>query len=208
MAQHQRDSAKEASWRGALQRFISSGLSVREFCRREQLTESSFYAWRRSIGERDTKRSTGPAFVPAIVSVRSTGGWGQVYSRRPQRSWQLLLHLGRERRLDTVDFLSAYDDEDVTYNYDNAGQVTGADRNGLVAVLYELYDYDDNGNRESVTRQGSTDAWTVDPNNQLAIDGTNSFTYDAEGNMTGDGVSTFCWDHRNRLIEVRTGSLA
>lgn len=68
MAQHQRDPAKEASWRGALQRFISSGLSVREFCRREQLTESSFYAWRRTISERNATRSPEPVFVPALIT--------------------------------------------------------------------------------------------------------------------------------------------
>jgi hypothetical protein len=68
MAQHQRDPAKEASWRGLVQRFTSSGLSVREFCRREQLTESSFYAWRRTISERDVTRSPGTVFVSAILT--------------------------------------------------------------------------------------------------------------------------------------------
>ena len=52
MARRQRDPAKEAFWRKALQRFVSSGLSVREFCKREQVTESAFYAWRRTIGQR------------------------------------------------------------------------------------------------------------------------------------------------------------
>ncbi|MDX1964952.1 MAG: hypothetical protein SFX18_17525 [Pirellulales bacterium] len=75
MAQHQRDLEKEASWRGVLQRFTSSGLSVREFCRREHLTESAFYAWRRTIaerddqlGERDHAGNSQPAFVPAVVT--------------------------------------------------------------------------------------------------------------------------------------------
>ena len=68
MAKHQRDPAKEAYWRKLLGRFAGSGLSVREFCKREQLTESAFYAWRRTIGERDDRRSPGPAFVPAVVT--------------------------------------------------------------------------------------------------------------------------------------------
>ncbi len=74
MARHQREPAKEAAWRGVLQRFASSSLSVREFCRREQLPESAFYAWRRTIaerdgqlGERDDTRTPGPVFVPAVV---------------------------------------------------------------------------------------------------------------------------------------------
>ncbi len=72
MAQRQRDPAKEASWRKVLKRFSDSGLSVREFCQREQLTESAFYAWRRTIGERDGKNISGPAFVPAVTTKGST----------------------------------------------------------------------------------------------------------------------------------------
>lgn len=68
MAKSQRDAAKEAFWREAFQRFAASGLSVREFCRREQLTESAFYAWRRTIGERDETGNALPAFIPAVVT--------------------------------------------------------------------------------------------------------------------------------------------
>ena len=50
MAKSPRDPAKEVFWREALQRFAASGLSIREFCQREQLTESAFYAWRRTLG--------------------------------------------------------------------------------------------------------------------------------------------------------------
>ena len=68
MTKHQRDPAKEAQWRGTLQQFASSGLSVREFCKREGVTESAFYAWRRTIGERDGASNSEPAFVPAVLS--------------------------------------------------------------------------------------------------------------------------------------------
>jgi RHS repeat-associated protein len=108
-------------------------------------------------------------------------------------------------RITAVDFLDGiYDNEDVDYAYDAAGQVTGADRTGIGTD--EAYDYDTNGNRESVTRDGATTTWGVGTNNQLTSDGTNSYTYDDEGNLTSDGVSTYYWDHRNRLIEVRTSS--
>jgi hypothetical protein len=53
MARSERDSKREQFWRDALARFGSSGLSVREFCRREKLGEPLFYAWRRTIAERD-----------------------------------------------------------------------------------------------------------------------------------------------------------
>lgn len=71
MANRQRNSAKEVSWREILKRFSTSGLSVREFCQREQVAESAFYAWRRTIAERDGTRkptSKTPAFVPAVIS--------------------------------------------------------------------------------------------------------------------------------------------
>ena len=66
MAKSRRDPAKESLWRQTLRRFTSSGLSVREFCRREQLAESAFYAWRRTIGRRDANNA-GPAFVSAVI---------------------------------------------------------------------------------------------------------------------------------------------
>jgi hypothetical protein len=74
MARHGRDPQREAYWRGVLKRFSASGLSVRTFCRRERLTESAFFAWRRTIAERDgqTRPSVvlrkAPAFVPAVVT--------------------------------------------------------------------------------------------------------------------------------------------
>lgn len=71
MAKSQRDPAKEESWRNTLQRFAASGLSVREFCQREQLTESAFFAWRRTIGERDETGDSRPAFVPAVMAGES-----------------------------------------------------------------------------------------------------------------------------------------
>jgi transposase-like protein len=62
MASKHRDPAKEALWRDMFKRFAASGLSVREFCKRENVTESAFYAWRRTIGERDDVGDSGPAF--------------------------------------------------------------------------------------------------------------------------------------------------
>ena len=70
MARRQRDPAKEAFWRDVLRRFAASGLSVRAFCKRERLTESAFYAWRRTIGERNDAANSGPAFVPAVMTTQ------------------------------------------------------------------------------------------------------------------------------------------
>ena len=58
MANSLRDVAKERSWRDVVRRYAGSGLSVREFCRRESLAEASFYAWRRTLAERDAAATT------------------------------------------------------------------------------------------------------------------------------------------------------
>jgi hypothetical protein len=79
MAKQQRDLAKEAHWRGVFQQFAASGLSVRGFCRRESLSEANFYAWRRTLAERDqpyddragtASSPTPPPHAPAFVPVR------------------------------------------------------------------------------------------------------------------------------------------
>ena len=71
MAKHERDVAKERHWRDILARQVSSGLCVRSFCQQEQLAESAFYAWRRTIRERDgaaQPASLTPKFVPAVIA--------------------------------------------------------------------------------------------------------------------------------------------
>lgn len=79
---HWRDPAKEQRWRRLLGEWRAGGLSVRQFCRRRQLSEPLFYAWRRELAKRDreasrrTRRaphrvSGAPAFLPVQV-VSST----------------------------------------------------------------------------------------------------------------------------------------
>jgi hypothetical protein len=46
-----------AFWRGVVRRQDGSGLSVGEFCRREDLSPSSFYRWRRRLGPDLAERS-------------------------------------------------------------------------------------------------------------------------------------------------------
>jgi hypothetical protein len=63
-----RDHQKERFWRTMLQRWRLSGLSVREFCARHQLTQPSFYAWRRTLAQRDSDVQ----FVPVRLADQST----------------------------------------------------------------------------------------------------------------------------------------
>jgi transposase-like protein len=47
------DVEKEQFWRLVLEEHQKSGLSVREFCRAESISEPSFYAWRRTLAKSD-----------------------------------------------------------------------------------------------------------------------------------------------------------
>jgi hypothetical protein len=72
MANHQRDPRKERFWRRMVRRWQRSKLTIRDFCCQQQLSEPSFYAWRRLIAERDRqcpapKPAPTPAFVPIQV---------------------------------------------------------------------------------------------------------------------------------------------
>jgi hypothetical protein len=51
--QGSRDRGKEQVWRRTLRQWRRSGLSVRDYCAEHDLSEPSFYAWRRIIAERD-----------------------------------------------------------------------------------------------------------------------------------------------------------
>jgi transposase len=57
-------SAKEQFWRRMVRQWRSSGLSVRDFCAESEIAEPSFYAWRRTIAERD---AAAMHFVPVRV---------------------------------------------------------------------------------------------------------------------------------------------
>lgn len=48
-----RDPAKERRWRGLIDQWRGSGLSVREFCDWQELSEPTFYFWRREVAQRD-----------------------------------------------------------------------------------------------------------------------------------------------------------
>jgi transposase-like protein len=56
-------SDKEELWRSRLQRFQSSGMTVCQFCQREQISAPSFYQWRKRLATSSGKASP-PTFVP------------------------------------------------------------------------------------------------------------------------------------------------
>ena len=73
---NQRGGAK-AVWRERLARYRSSGITVQEFCRQEQVSTASFYAWKRRLGQHNGNspldRQQTPLFVPLeLKSVPAT----------------------------------------------------------------------------------------------------------------------------------------
>jgi transposase-like protein len=59
-----RDPSKEQFWRRMVRLWQQSGLSVRAFCDDHGLSQASFYAWRRTLQQRDQQA---PAFLPVRV---------------------------------------------------------------------------------------------------------------------------------------------
>jgi hypothetical protein len=52
-----RSRQREEFWRRIVTRQLASGLSIREWCERHEVTEASFYAWRRTLARRGILRS-------------------------------------------------------------------------------------------------------------------------------------------------------
>jgi transposase-like protein len=51
-----RDRSKERFWRRLLRLWRRSGQTIRDFCAEHEVSEPSFFAWRRMIAERDQQR--------------------------------------------------------------------------------------------------------------------------------------------------------
>jgi len=84
-----RDREKEAFWRRTIGKQPSSGMSVRAWCRRHALRESSFYWWRTQLARRD-------AHAPALVPVRVTA------DRSATDAFDLPAEIGPASRIEIV----------------------------------------------------------------------------------------------------------
>ena len=60
-----RDPRKEQFWRRWIRQWQRSGLGVQAFCTRHGLAVATFYAWRRTLAQRDTSALR---FVPVHVT--------------------------------------------------------------------------------------------------------------------------------------------
>lgn len=65
----QRSARKERFWRAMVRQWRQSGLSVRAYCAEHGLSEPNFYAWRRTVAERDAAAEAAAVrFVPVQVT--------------------------------------------------------------------------------------------------------------------------------------------
>jgi len=67
-----RDPRIEARWRQIVRRQKLSGVGVREFCRKNELTESAFYFWRPELRRRQAERLSGVAAVRSQAQRQSS----------------------------------------------------------------------------------------------------------------------------------------
>ena len=87
-----RDPRKEEFWRDTVTRWQASGLSIRAFCARHRLTESTFHAWRRTLAQRDRDNPSPPSPIVTFVPL-------QVYHDLPANPPALELVCRHGRRL-------------------------------------------------------------------------------------------------------------
>jgi transposase-like protein len=66
------NASKQTRWLNLVQRWQRSTITVREFCRRQQISEPSFYAWRAVLRKRgllDEARHVANASTPAFLKL-------------------------------------------------------------------------------------------------------------------------------------------
>lgn len=64
--QKQGQQKRQAYWQGVVQRWQKSGLSVREYCRRHKIPETSFYQGRRRVAASSSRSRRKPSPDPFV----------------------------------------------------------------------------------------------------------------------------------------------
>jgi hypothetical protein len=89
---NQRRASQEQYWRAMVRRWHSSGLSVRAFCEEHGLAVPSFYAWRRTLAQRDSAVRFVPVQVTPELEPRTPAAG-------PTSGLELVLTAGRRLRI-------------------------------------------------------------------------------------------------------------
>jgi len=91
-----RSSSKEEFWRRMMRLWQSSGLSVRAFCEEHGFSQPSFYAWRRTLAERD---AAAVRFVPVTVTGDSAVSQAPRAAEGSAGAVEVVLNSGRRVRV-------------------------------------------------------------------------------------------------------------
>lgn len=67
--------ARRERWAKIVERATGSGLTIRQFCRRDEIDEGQFYYWRRRLAQEaeQSKASLRPKAAPGFVLVQPAG---------------------------------------------------------------------------------------------------------------------------------------
>ena len=99
-------------------------------------------------------------------------------------------------------------------DYDLLGRLTDFSSLPAAAPLpvpdTQTFTYDANGNRESLTENGTPYSYTnaTYSNRLTSLSGpvAKTYSYDAAGNVTSDGIHSYSYDDRRRLVSVNSGA--
>jgi RHS repeat-associated protein len=104
-------------------------------------------------------------------------------------------------------------DGDWTYQYDDVGQLVGAQFDSINPGITDrdlTYEYDPLGNRIRTIVNGATTDYTTNDMNQYEAVGDVTYEYDDDGNLTAKitptGTTTYAYDIENRLVRVETAA--
>jgi RHS repeat-associated protein len=79
----------------------------------------------------------------------------------------------------------------------------------MPSVFTQAFDYDTNGNRVSLTENGTTYGYGYAANSNRLLNAAGpvarNYSYDAAGNVISDGVRSFEFDARGRLVDFNLG---
>ena len=87
---------KEQYWQELVNRQSGSGLSIRQFCAKERISQPSFYAWRKKFRER---RDDGRASKGCRVAPTGDGGFIPLKLGTPASALEVIHPLGFQVRV-------------------------------------------------------------------------------------------------------------
>jgi len=145
MTHHQRRLEKEAHWREHITQQANSGDTIRRYCLDHELSEPSFYAWRRELATRDAERDQG-ATRGAADSSRTADQRDDHRDRsdhRDHRDHRDRSDHGGPRNWVALDVIAATGDAKLEIDLPNGGAKLEIDLpNGVVIRLRECVPID------------------------------------------------------------------